>query len=171
MEGARDPGSVDGQTRRRAGQQLRERRSSRTNRGRGDIKMTSQISSPLHREAVELEARKTMTFGQKFRRWIECGRVCMVCHKLCEPVGLGVVWDHRVALALGGSNDLSNMEPHHAGLCAASKTARDRRAIAKAHRLAGETCASPTKRPIRSRGFDKRLTKGFDGKVRERNVP
>ena len=117
----------------------------------------SRIEAPMQREPVELVPRRAMTYGEKHRRWEECGRVCMVCKSACMVSGPAVIWDHRVALALGGTNDLSNMEPHHAYLCAAIKTAKDRKAIAKAQRLARDAdpaTRKKTRRPLCSRGFE-----------------
>jgi hypothetical protein len=109
-----------------------------------------------------------MTLGEKVARHEEVGRCCVICRMACAAFGPTVIWDHRVPLAIGGSNDLDNMDPHHAGPCAKVKTALDMKAIAKAKRLAGETKAGPTKNPIRSRGFDRTKSRGFDGRVRER---
>jgi hypothetical protein len=69
-----------------------------------------------------------------------------------------------LALALGGTNDLSNMEPHHAVGCALEKTRNDLAAIAKCRRLSSPS--KRQKRKIEGRGFSKELTRGFDGKVR-----
>lgn len=51
--------------------------------------------------------------------------------------------------------------------CHKKKTAKDKADIGKCKRLRGETKSEPKKR-IQSRGFDKTLSKGFDGKVRKR---
>lgn len=79
--------------------------------------------------------------------------------------------EHMIPLGLLGSNDLSNRQLW-AVACSAKKTAkRDIPAIAKAKRL--ERDADPltrrkTKRPLKGRGFQKSLSRGFDGKVRAR---
>lgn len=118
----------------------------------------SAVDAPLEREPVEIEARRSMTYGEKLRRWEECGCACMICKRPCPPAGPEVIWDHRIPLALGGTNDLANMEPNHVGECAAKKTAKDRRDIAKA--LRNERQANPETRRqsphrLRSRGFQK----------------
>jgi hypothetical protein len=74
-----------------------------------------------------------------------------------------------LALEIGGPDTDDNCE----GLCRdchKAKTSIDRKAMAKAKRLNGETCAGPTKRPLVSRGFDKTKTRSFSGQVRERKT-
>ena len=126
---------------------------------------------------VEIHRRRAMTYGEKLRRWDEVGRVCMVCKLPCAPAGPDVIWDHRVPLAIGGTNDLANMEPHHAGGCAKRKTAQDARTRAKVNRLRktaenaerpSGTAPAPRKRHLRSRGFQTRLRKRMDGTVEPR---
>lgn len=94
--------------------------------------------APINPIPVEIEPRRHMTDAEKLARWEALGRCCTVCHHPCEPLGPTVIWDHRVQLSIGGTNDLSNMEPHHAAPkpCAAIKTAQDAKDRAKAKRLA-----------------------------------
>lgn len=97
------------------------------------------------------------------------GRCGCGCGKRLDPFAEGVIDEHLIPLELTGSNDLENRALYRKP-CAKAKTEIDAANIAKAKRLAGETCTGPTKRPIESRGFDKALTKGFDGKVRLRKA-
>lgn len=115
---------------------------------------------PPSGEAVEVVSRRYMTETEKISRWIECGQRCTVCREPVSWEGLWVVWDHRVALALGGTNDLSNMEPHHALHCASAKTRTDMKAIAKAKRLIRKADLTTRKAPtMKSAGFQKHPTK------------
>lgn len=117
-------------------------------------------------EEVAIQARRAMTYAEKLRRWIECGCVCMVCKRPCAPAGRSVIWDHRVPLAIGGTNELSNMEPHHAGPCAVRKTAKDAKVRAKVKRIRARADHSRRRRKaIVSRGFDKSLRRKMSGEV------
>ena len=118
---------------------------------------------------VEIHARKHLTERQKQQRWEEVGRCCTICGEPCEASGPAVIWDHRIPLALAGTNDLTNFEPHHNGKCSAWKTRNDKRMIAKAKRIQAKIKDDRAKRrKIIGRGFQKNLTRSFDGKVRER---
>lgn len=128
--------------------------------------------APQAREPVNLVVRRFMSKTEKLNRWIELGRSCSWCGEICDWEGKNVIWDHRIAIALGGSNDLSNMEPHHAKGCAPEKTRFDARDIAKARRLRKKNLDPATralekpKRPIHNKGFDPSRTRGLNGKVR-----
>ena len=82
------------------------------------------------------------------------GRCGCGCGEKLDAVREGVIDEHRIPLELTGANDLSNRALYRKP-CAVKKTKDDHAAIAKCKRLAGETCAGPTKRPIPSRGFEK----------------
>jgi 5-methylcytosine-specific restriction endonuclease McrA len=116
--------------------------------------------NPLAREKVGKTPRKAMTPARRARLLEKHGHVC--AFRGCG-VTSGLELDHIIPLALGGPDDDANLRPfcseHHK-----AKTARDLGAIAKAKRLAGETCTGP-KAKIRSRGFDKTHTKKLDGSV------
>jgi hypothetical protein len=68
---------------------------------------------------------------------------------------------------MGGADDDSNFTglcgPHHK-----HKTRQDVAMIAKAKRLAGETCVGPTKRPLRSRPFPTNIRRRLNGTVENR---
>jgi 5-methylcytosine-specific restriction endonuclease McrA len=86
---------------------------------------------------------------------------CAICHEPILSVDDCEV-DHRVPLALGGTNKIENLEPAHV-LCHLTKTKRDVGRIAKATRLRKKNAApdetTPRKakrRRIPSRPFQKR---------------
>jgi 5-methylcytosine-specific restriction endonuclease McrA len=117
------------------------------------------------REPVKITARKAFTPKQRLEVLLACKGRCAICReKITGPFEV----EHRVPLALGGTNDPSNLEAVHPTPCHALKTLADVKAIAKARRLAGETCAGPTKRPLKSRGFDKTRSRKFNGSVVKR---
>ena len=122
-------------------------------------------------QPVEIHRRRYMTSAEKVRRWEELGRVCAICRLPCDPYGHTVIWDHFLALALGGTNEISNMECHHRIDCAAIKTARDMEAIARAKRRERKHSEPSAPGKIRSRGFDRTKTRKFNGQVVSRQSP
>lgn len=122
----------------------------------------------LAREPVGATKRKAMGRERKRRIHIARRGLCAFCKNPCERFGPGTIYDHIIPLALGGQGVNSNVQLLYAEPCNRLKTLRDRKHIAKAKRLAGETCAGPTKRPLKGRPFSKKLTRGFDGRVRQR---
>jgi len=118
-----------------------------------------------------IEKRRPLTRAEFGQLMIDQeGRCACGCGEKLQPMGEGVIDEHRVPLALGGSNDLSNRELWRKP-CAAVKTAgRDAPAIAKAKRQSGEKGqrARREKRggsSIKNRGFGS-VSKGLDGKVK-----
>ncbi len=125
--------------------------------------------------------RKAMTPNRKARILLSHEGKCWRCG-VAFVHGDKIEYDHIHALARGGTDDDSNIGPCHA-LChrlkthgtAALRLGADIFEIAKTKRLAkkhsspvGEKPTKP-KRKIQSRGFDKTLTRGFDGKTRLRD--
>ena len=113
--------------------------------------MPSRIASSLVREPVELEPRK-MSAARRQRllerdKWMCCVKGCP--QFFAWPLEL----DHRVPLALGGSDDDDNLtaicQMHHL-----EKTRDDVKAIAKAKRLSSPS--KRQKRKIPSRPFPSR---------------
>lgn len=125
--------------------------------------MASRIA-PQDHEPVELSERRYMSTGEKQARWHAVHGICRWCAKVVAPFS-DVIWDHRIALALGGTNDLANMEPLHVE-CSKQKTALDLKAIAKAKRLSKPK--TPAKRTIPTSPFQTTLSRGLDGRVRKR---
>lgn len=74
--------------------------------------------------------------------------------------------DHWLALVDGGKHEDSNFRPISPG-CHARKSAREHKANSKAKRIVKKREGTMKRRgkPMQSRGFDKTLTKRFDGKV------
>lgn len=124
----------------------------------------SRVAS-IPREAVEIQPRK-MTRTRRLRLLEAADWQCSVngCPKFR---GWPLEIDHRIALALGGSDDDDNLvvlcRIHHA-----EKTKADMKAIAKAKRLIKKV--SPDKPPsrLRSKPFSRELRKKMDGTVEKR---
>jgi hypothetical protein len=125
--------------------------------------------APQKHEPIELHLRKAFSWMVRddicARQDNQCaGKDCLAT-LYPEPFEV----DHIRALSLGGTNDLDNLEALCSD-CHKIKTRADKRALAKAKRLAGETKTAKRK-TIPSRGFSRTLSKGFDGKVRQRKEP
>lgn len=70
--------------------------------------------------------------------------------------------EHRIPRAISADDSDENLYPAHKG-CHAAKTPMDRKDIAKAQRLAGETCTGEPARKLQGRGFGS-VSRGFDGR-------
>lgn len=109
----------------------------------------------LRAQIAEIEARKPLNRAEALAVMIrQAGGVVLCgcgCGEPLDPLGEGVRDEHVIALAFrtGNANDLENREWWRAP-CSKAKDKRDAKAIAKAKRLAGETCQGPTK-PIPQR--------------------
>ena len=124
----------------------------------------------MNRPAVVIEKRKPLTRAQFGQIMIDQGGRCGCgCGEKLQPMTEGVTDEHRIPLAIGGTNDLTNRELWRTP-CAKAKTAKkDQPAIAKCNRIiARENGTRRERKPIQSRGFDKSQTRGFDGKVKPR---
>ena len=76
--------------------------------------------------------------------------------------------EHVLPLDLGGTNDLSNRAIYLVE-CAKRKTREDRKRIDKARRIRKTEAGDVRpKRKIAGPGFDRKLSRGFDGRVRAR---
>lgn len=89
----------------------------------------------LTREPVEIENRRAMTTARKARIHTLRDGKCWMCGFAVEVSGPTVIYDHRVPLELGGTDDNSNLWPLHRSPCDRIKTAADRKRIDKAKRL------------------------------------
>lgn len=88
---------------------------------------------------VQIEKRKPLTraeFGQLMVD--QLGRCACGCGEKLQPMGEGVIDEHRVPLALGGTNLLENRHLFRKP-CALAKTVDDIARIAKAKAQGGET--------------------------------
>lgn len=124
----------------------------------------------MNREAVQIEARRPLNRREVVELCLrQEGRCGCGCGFKLDPMGEGITDEHRIALALGGTNDLVNRELWRTP-CSKAKTAgKDQPAIAKCKRIEARLNGTRRERKaIPSRGFDKTKTKGFDGKVRDR---
>jgi len=74
-------------------------------------------------------------------------------------------WDHNVLHALGGTDDWWNLTPVFVKLHR-EKSRRDTAIVAKVKRLSGKR--KRPRRRLQGRGFDKGLTRHFDGRVTPR---
>lgn len=120
--------------------------------------------------ADQVEARRPLTRREVIELAVRQGGRCGCgCGEKLDAMREGVIDEHLISLELTGSNDISNRALYRKP-CAVAKTKNDATAIAKAKRLAGETCTTSRARPIRSRGFDKSVTKRFDGTLRPRKA-
>ena len=110
-----------------------------------------------------------MTPARKRRIHLACGGVCGLCKDPVPVDGPGVVYDHRITLWIGGSDDDKDIWPI-CKACDRKKTPRDQSTIAKVKRIQKKHGGqkAPAKRPIKSRGFDNSMCRGFDGRVRPR---
>lgn len=127
----------------------------------------------------DVATRKPMSARRKKNIWEREGGICWMCEKPVPMTGRGeVVYDHRIPLEAGGTDDDENIYPLHYSPCDKIKTAQDKKTIAKAKRQAGETGqqarrkqAPLTRKPSRlqSRGFDGRFKKKMNGEVVRRD--
>lgn len=117
--------------------------------------MKPDFTALAEREPVTIEKRRVLTRVEVIELAVRQGGKCGCgCGGKLDAMREGVTDEHVIALALGGSNDLDNRELWRTP-CSQAKTAkRDAPAIAKAKRLAGETCQGPTKTiPTRVRAW------------------
>lgn len=100
----------------------------------------------LSRETVTIEKRRVLTRMEVIELSVrQVGKCGCGCGLKLDALKEGVTDEHRIPLALGGTNDLSNRELWR-NPCSLAKTKTDFTSIAKAKRLAGETCNGPTRK-------------------------
>lgn len=123
--------------------------------------------APQHREPVIPLARRSFTNAQRLAVLGAYNTRCAECGVSLRNVKWEI--DHTLCLELGGKHEPANWRPLCAIPCHRSKTKRDIAMVAKARRLRKREAGEQRKtQPIRSRGFDRSRTRGFDGIVRER---
>lgn len=107
----------------------------------------------MNREPVPIEKRRVLTraeFGQLMVN--QDGRCGCGCGVKLAPMQERVIDEHRIPLALGGTNDLSNRELWRHPCAKAKTSGKDAPAIAKAKRLiARENGTRRERAPIPSR--------------------
>lgn len=116
--------------------------------------------------------RPAMTKARRARIWVRDDGLCYLCGL---KIGLGEEYDieHVIPWALSFDDSDENLKLAHKEGCHSSKTSKDRKSIDKAKRQGLERGQQARRkkenyRPMPSRGFDKTVTRGFDGKVRPR---
>lgn len=109
--------------------------------------MTDTLPQPEKRKPLTRVQFATLILAQEGR--CGCG-----CGKKLQPDA--IIDEHLVALDFLGSNELDNRSLWDRE-CSKAKTARDLAAAAKGKRIRGEV-GQGQKRPIPSRGFQKRTT-------------
>lgn len=133
----------------------------------------TQVRSILHREPVEPTKRKPLTPAQRREILARQNDLCGECDaSLIWQVVEGrkvygpVIDEHVLRLFVGGSNELRNRQLWCVA-CSKAKTKAEAPQNAKVRRiLAWDEPAEPSR--IHSRGFDQRLSKGVNGKVKPR---
>ena len=121
-------------------------------------------------ERPEVEKRRRFRPADIQARYLEQGGCCALC-----PLEIGerFIADHRVPRALGGKTNKANLDL----ICVACDLEKtfgkggDISRIAKTNRLIRKSDPATrrqSKRPLRSRGFDKRMHHHMDGTRSER---
>lgn len=111
-----------------------------------------------------MSKRQSLTTRKRVALFLERGGVCSICnHKIVRKA-----WDveHRIPLALGGTNDMSNLDVAHVD-CHKTKTRKDVRDIAKGIRVMAQNIgAKKSRNPMPgSRNHPSGLRKRMSGKV------
>lgn len=104
-------------------------------------------------EPVFPTPRKRLSVKQRVESFDRNGATCCICNFPIAP-GEPFIDEHKIPLALGGSNDPGNRGIAHIQ-CARVKTRTDQSMIAKAIRMRAKHLGikNPNRRKIRSRGF------------------
>lgn len=114
----------------------------------------------MNRAPVTIEKRKPLTRRESLQLMLDQDGVCACgCGVKLQPMTEGVIDEHRIALALGGTNALTNRHLFRKP-CAKAKTSdKDAPAIAKVKRIeARENGTRRQRKPIPSRPFQKGKT-------------
>lgn len=123
-----------------------------------------------------MNARKPMTPARMRRIWEREKGVCWFCTKSVPMRGGDLVrYDHRIPVEISQDDSDAGIYPIHREPCDRLKTAADQAKIAKVRRMGGEKGQAARRAKngsrLKSGGFQKDLTKGFDGKVRPAKSP
>lgn len=121
--------------------------------------------------------RGSMHEARKIRIWNREGGICRICKKPVPHTGPEVRYDHYSPFWISRDDSDENLFPLHVA-CDAEKTYKaDLPTIAKIKRQAkkfGVDFDPDREKPasrLKGRSFSRELTRGFDGKVRERKRP
>lgn len=123
----------------------------------------------MSRPQVPPTPRAAMTKARRLRIYMACKGRCICGVKV--PME-GTTIDHALSLFKGGTDTDDNLR-FLCKACDKPKTAQDAKDHARLRRLIANEDPDTrpvTKRPIRSAPFPKDRTRGFDGKVRQREA-
>ncbi len=123
----------------------------------------------MNRPQVPPTPRAAMTKARRLRIYLACEGRCVCGAKV--PME-GTTIGHALSLFKGGKDTDDNLR-FLCRACDKPKTAQDAKDHARLRRLIANEDPDTrpvTKRPIRSAGFPKDRTRGFDGKVRQREA-
>ena len=113
--------------------------------------------------------RPAITAAMQLALWKEHGQVvCAHCGDTVDDWNMN--WDHWLALVDGGAHEVDNLRPVCLP-CHKEKSAHEHRENARAKRRAKKHSNPTPPGKIKSRGFDKTVTRGFDGKVKRSRQP
>lgn len=112
------------------------------------------------REKVVVPPRPKFSAKKRLAIFLAHGGRCGICGLKIHGAEYEI--EHRIARAISANDSDDNLYPAHRG-CHAAKTPQDRKDIAKARRLAGETCQGEPARKLQGRGFGS-VSRGFDGR-------
>ena len=115
---------------------------------------------------VDATKRRAMTAARKRRIWRAHNGRCK-CGAAVPVSGPGVNYDHWSPINFGSPDDDDHVWPL-CDPCNAEKLKKDLADIGHVRRLIKGPTAS--KHPIQSRGFQKGLSRGFDGSVKPRDA-
>lgn len=103
-------------------------------------------------EPITIHKRKPLTAKERVELFRAHDGMCCLCG---GKIQVGEAWidEHQRALAMGGTNDLSNRGPAHVK-CAKVKTKDDMGQIAKAKRREAKHMGATQKKPWPSRKFN-----------------
>lgn len=93
---------------------------------------------------------------------------CYICGDPVLPEQT-IQFDHIHAVTHDGPHEYQNLRPVHYDPCHKAKSKKDVAAKAKGDRILGLTKTKP-KAKIRSAGFRKDMSRGFNGRVKKRDV-
>ncbi|MCC4295817.1 HNH endonuclease [Brevundimonas aurantiaca] len=114
------------------------------------------------RARVVVPPRPKFTAKRRLSIFMAHGGRCGICGLKIHGDDYDI--EHRIARAISANDADDNLYPAHRG-CHATKTTQDRKDIAKAQRLAKETCTREPARKLKSRGFGS-IVRGLDGKIK-----
>lgn len=115
----------------------------------------------MQRERIEPTPRRSFTKKQRAEAFLACNGRCEVCGK---KLGGDYEIDHRVSLFLGGKHEPSNWRALHPD-CHTQITGGQAGVHAKVRRIIKSLTEPKAPSRLQSRGFDKSLSKKFNGTV------